>query len=171
MNSIQDPETPKERQNHLARESYARQRLLLTTEQLDYQYAQQHNIYRSHTEAESNEQAEYQRKSRCTAYINSNNAAHIHIYNTNSVLQHSGDALAPVFSICCANGKVNLSAINQPPELLLSLLAGEDSRSHKQLTYRQSIMPELDLTILEQLQEMLHAVNLNVHIFNKLHIF
>ncbi|CAG8745276.1 16535_t:CDS:1, partial [Racocetra fulgida] len=107
--------------------SYARRRLLLTTEQLDYQRAQQRNIYRIRTEAESNEQAEYRRKTRRAAYITSNNAARIHIYNTNSVLWHclgsmkiecpqcqalhwieervAGGALAPVFSICCANGK------------------------------------------------------------------
>ncbi|CAG8527201.1 30628_t:CDS:2 [Gigaspora margarita] len=37
---------------------------------------------------------------------------------------------ALVFSTCCANRKVQLLAINQIPEPLLSLFTEEDSRSY-----------------------------------------
>ena len=255
MNSAQAPETPRERRNRLARESYARRRSSLTFEQLERQRARQREIYRCRTE--SNEQAEYRRKTQRTTYTNHNNAARTQMYDTNSVFRHclgsmdiecsqcralhwieekvAGSALAPIFSSCCANGKINLPTIDQPPEPLLSLLTGEDSRSRnfrknirkynsvlaftsmgarvdqsvvgtrgvynfrihgevyhqigsllpdsntmpafsqiyiydteEQLTYRQSIIPELDLSILEQLQDMLHAVNPYVHVFRQI---
>ncbi|CAG8852838.1 14487_t:CDS:1, partial [Gigaspora margarita] len=40
-------------------EYYTRQRVLLTGKQLEHQCAQQHEAYRYHTNAESNEQSEY----------------------------------------------------------------------------------------------------------------
>ncbi|CAG8661466.1 23445_t:CDS:2 [Gigaspora margarita] len=59
VNCAQASETQRERQNRLARESYARRRALLTGEQLEHQHAQQREAYRCHTNAESNEQSEY----------------------------------------------------------------------------------------------------------------
>ncbi|CAG8495048.1 11515_t:CDS:1 [Cetraspora pellucida] len=88
MNSAQAPETPRERRNRLARESYARQRSSLTFEQLERQRAQQCKTYRCHTETESNEQAEYRRKTQRATYTNHNNAAHAQMYDTNSVFRH-----------------------------------------------------------------------------------
>ncbi|CAG8765627.1 24284_t:CDS:1 [Gigaspora margarita] len=151
------PETPRDRRNRLARESYARRRSLLMAEQLEHRRAQQREAYRLRTEAESSQQTEHRRKNRRAAYVRhtqqrcASNAARIQIYDTTTVERHhlgsmdvecshccamhwiekkvSGSVFTTVFSTCCANGKVQLPTINQPPEPLLSLLTGEDSRS------------------------------------------
>ncbi|CAG8546077.1 28301_t:CDS:2 [Gigaspora margarita] len=42
----------------------------------------------------------------------------------------AGSVLFPIFSTCCANGKIKLPTVNQPPEPLFLLLTREDSRSY-----------------------------------------
>ncbi|CAG8759242.1 7159_t:CDS:2 [Gigaspora margarita] len=73
MNTAHFLETPRECQNYLAREVYACQKL--------------------HTEAESNEQADYRLEClQCGA-----------LYWLEEKV--AGSALAPIFSTCCANEK------------------------------------------------------------------
>ncbi|CAG8800803.1 32575_t:CDS:2 [Gigaspora margarita] len=74
-------------------------------EQLEHHHAQQREAYRLRTEAESSQQTKYRQE------------------------KVSGSIFTPVFSTCCANGKIQLPTINQLPEPLLSLLTREDSRS------------------------------------------
>ncbi|CAG8789582.1 13168_t:CDS:1, partial [Racocetra fulgida] len=135
--------------------AYARRKLLFTAEQLENQRARQCEAYRLRTEAESNEQADHRCRAQRLAYMHNikqaygYNAAYMQIYNTNSVICHqlgsmevkclqcgvlhwleervAGSILAPTFSTCCANEKIKLPPINQPPEPLLSLLIGKDS--------------------------------------------
>ncbi|CAG8754315.1 12283_t:CDS:2, partial [Dentiscutata erythropus] len=78
----------------------------------------QREAYRLCTEAELNEQANPRRK-----------AQQAHKPNAACMQKEekvAGSALAPIFSTCCANGKITLPPINQPPEPLLSLLIRED---------------------------------------------
>ncbi|CAG8584736.1 22796_t:CDS:2, partial [Dentiscutata erythropus] len=136
-------ETPRDRKNCLAKESYTRLKSLLTAEQLEHRHVWQREIYKLRTEADSSEQADYRCNTQCAAYMHriqqkrASNAA----FGTNGCGMFSlscptldrrkggWGVFNPVFSICCVNGKVQLPIINQPPKPLLSLLTGEDSRS------------------------------------------
>ncbi|CAG8777296.1 9941_t:CDS:2, partial [Gigaspora margarita] len=137
--------------NHLARESYTRQRSLLTAEQLEHRHAQQHEAYRLRTEAESSQQTEHRSYLHHTQQRHASKIACMQTYDTTTIERHhlgsmdiecsyccalqcieekvAGGVFTPVFSTCCVNGKVQLPTINQPPEPLLSLLTGEDIRS------------------------------------------
>ncbi|CAG8857585.1 8722_t:CDS:2, partial [Gigaspora margarita] len=126
------------RRNHLARESYARQRSLLIAEQLEHRHTQQREAYRLHTEAELSQQTKHQCKNRRAAYVrhtqqrHASNAACMQIYDTTTVERHYLGSMDVECSYCCTmhwieeKVSVQLPTINQPPEPLLSLLTGED---------------------------------------------
>jgi len=258
MDIAQTPETQRQRRNRLARAAHARRRLTLTAEQLERQRAQQREVHRRRSEAETDLHAEQRRMNRRIALTNTNttNAARMQEYDTSTVIHHqlgamdveclrcralhwmeekvAGGVHAPIFSTCCAKGKVKLPSIAQPPMPLLALLTSEDSQSrefrrnirrynsilaftsmgakidervvgtrgvysfriqgemyhrigsllpddgavpafsqiyiydtNEQLIHRQRLMPNLDSSTLEQLQEMLHKVNPYVHVFRQ----
>ncbi|CAG8500652.1 21659_t:CDS:2 [Dentiscutata erythropus] len=153
-------ETPRDRKNRLARESYARRKSLLTAEQLEHRHARQRETYRLRTEADSSEQADYRPYMHRTQQKRASNAACMQMYDTATIGRHElgpMDVELPVVRM----EKYQLPIINQPPEPLLSLLTGEDSRS---CNFRKDI----HLLILEQLQSMLHNVNPYVYIFQQI---
>ncbi|CAG8766309.1 17415_t:CDS:2, partial [Dentiscutata erythropus] len=76
MNTAQSSETPRERQNRLAREAYACRKSSFTAEQLDNQCARQREAYRVCTETESNEQANHRRKTRRSTYMHNAQQSH-----------------------------------------------------------------------------------------------
>ncbi|CAG8718045.1 13013_t:CDS:2 [Cetraspora pellucida] len=206
-------ESPRDRRNRLARESYARRRLLLTTEQLDHRRAQQRDAYRLRTETESGEQVEHRHETRYAAYVQhiqqrcASNAAPLHWIEE----RVTSSVSTSVFSTCCANrkriaylmifekifviynsilaftsmgAKIDQSVVGtqgvyafqihgEMYHQIGSLLSNYNETSaflqiyiyntEEQLFYRQCLILDLNLAVFEQLQEMLHNVNLYVH--------
>ncbi|UZO26203.1 uncharacterized protein OCT59_018446 [Rhizophagus irregularis] len=71
---------------------------------------------------------------------------------------------SPVFTICCANGKVILPLLQELPYPLNILLL--ENNPHSRL-FQLSVIPNLDFNILIELQQMLHEINPYVNIFHQ----
>ncbi|CAG8821661.1 25126_t:CDS:2, partial [Gigaspora margarita] len=94
-------------------------------EQLEHRRAQQREAYRLR-----NEEQIYDTTTVRCHQLGSMDLKCSHCYVLHWIEEKvAGSVTNPVFSTCCANRKVQLPIINQPPEPLLSLLTEEDSRS------------------------------------------
>ncbi|CAG8716175.1 9054_t:CDS:1, partial [Acaulospora morrowiae] len=136
-------ESLRECRNRLAREAHVHR---LAKENID-ESEQCRNIQRQALAKRTTEQVELRRKKQKEYKNRISNAARIENYNTKTVSLHNigsisiecpeckalhwidekvtGSRHTPIFSTCCAKGKVKLLAIASPPELLEMLLTEE----------------------------------------------